>query len=155
MKTVIQLIFWCILVALAGCQPGNDQDVSPAVSSGSSDMTTTPDQSSNGTDTTGYKLVSQGTFVSNVHTTSGTVKLYEKAEKQLLVFENFKTDSGPDLRVYLAENTGVRNFIELTRLNNTGNFTLELPNDANPNTRRFVLIWCKAFSVLFGNAELK
>jgi len=153
MKTAIQLFFCILFATLIGCH--DNQGVSPTVSSGSSGMTPTPGQASNSPDTTGYRLVAQGAFMSNVHTTSGTVKLYEKAEKQLLVFENFKTDSGPDLRIYLAENTGVRNFIEISLLTNSGNFAFELPNDANPTTRRFVLIWCKAFSVLFGNAELK
>ena len=55
-----------------------------------------------------------------------------KPEKRTLVFTNFKTDGGPDLRIYLAENTDLRNFVELTKLNNSGNFTLDLPASIDP-----------------------
>ena len=96
-----------------------------------------------------------GTFESNVHATSGTVQVVETGGIRTLVFTNFRTESGPDLRIYLAENTSLRNFIEVSRLDKTGNFTVELPATANPTQQRYVLIWCKAFSVLFGNAELK
>jgi len=95
-------------------------------------------------------------FMSNIHPTSGSVSVSETGGKRTLVFTNFRTDGGPDLRIYLAENTGLRNFIEVSRLNSTsGNFSVELPANANPSQQRYVLIWCKAFSVLFGNAELK
>ena len=97
----------------------------------------------------------QGTFVNGVHAVSGTVKVVDTAGKRTLVFSNFKSDSGPDLRIYLAENTGLRNFIELSRLENSGNFSVDLPAQADPAKQRYVLIWCKAFSVHFGNAELK
>ena len=95
-------------------------------------------------------------FMSNVHTTSGTVNVVETGGKRTLVFTNFRTDGGPDLRIYLAENTGLRNFIEVSRLTSTsGNFSVELPAEADPTKQRYVLIWCKAFSVLFGSSELK
>ncbi len=95
-------------------------------------------------------------FMSNVHPTSGTVSVQTANGKQTLVFTNFRTDGGPDLRIYLAENTGLRNFIEVSRLTSTsGTFSVELPATADPARQRFVIIWCKAFSVLFGNAELK
>ena len=106
-------------------------------------------------DLTGQKLVSQGDFMSNVHPTSGMVKVYEKEGKRTLVFENFKSDTGPDLRIYLSEDKTNTNFTEIAKLTKTGNFFLELPTDLNANKQRFVLIWCKQFTVLFGNAELK
>lgn len=81
--------------------------------------------------------------------------VYEKAGGRTLVFTNFKTDGGPDLRIYVAENTDLRNFVELTKLSNSGNFSMDLPASIDPKKQRYVLIWCKAFSVLFGNAELK
>lgn len=96
-----------------------------------------------------------GQFVNNVHATSGTVKVTENAGRQTLVFTNFRTDGGPDLRIYLAENTGLRNFVEVSRLTQSGNFSVDLPAGADPAKQRYVLIWCKAFSVLFGSAELK
>jgi len=96
-----------------------------------------------------------GQFVNNVHATSGTVNVTENAGRQTLVFTNFRTDGGPDLRIYLAENTGLRNFVEVSQLTQRGNFSVDLPVGADPAKQRYVLIWCKAFSVLFGSAELK
>lgn len=100
-------------------------------------------------------LVSQGAFKNEGHPTSGIAKLYKKGNSYTLVFESFKSDQGPDLRIYLSADTGAKNFIELTELKNTGNFYLTLPDSAKADERKFVLIWCKRFSVLFGSAELK
>jgi hypothetical protein len=101
---------------------------------------------------------SLGTFMSAVHPTSGTVKvLDDKTDPNIkyLVFENFKTDAGPDLRVYLATDTRATGFIEVSRLDKTGNFTLTIPASADLAKQTQVLIWCKQFSVLFGYAALK
>lgn len=100
-------------------------------------------------------LVSQGTFKNGDHPTSGMAKLYKKGTTYTLVFDTFKTDEGPDLRIYLAEDTKATNFVELTELKNTGNFYLTLPDNAMVDKRTVVLIWCKRFSVNFGSAELK
>jgi hypothetical protein len=43
----------------------------------------------------------------------------------------------------------------VSRLENNGTFSVGLPAGADPSKQRFVIIWCKAFSVLFGSAELK
>jgi hypothetical protein len=106
-------------------------------------------------DVTGQKLVAQGEFMSNVHTTSGNVKVYEKDGKRTLVFENFKTDGGPDLRIYLSEDKAASKAIEVSNKVNLGDYFVELPSVADHKTQKFVLIWCKQYSVLFGNAELK
>lgn len=106
-------------------------------------------------DITGQKILVQGDFMSNVHPTSGNVKLYEKDGKRTLVFDNFKTDSGPDLRIYLSEDKAASKFVEVSNKVNLGNYFVELPAAADPKNQKYVLIWCKQFSVLFGNAELK
>lgn len=139
-----------LLGALAGC--GSKETVEPT---SSAPPLTAPVTVVATVDTVGRKLLYTGTFVGNVHPTSGTVSVYEKAGQRTLVFTNFKTDAGPDLRIYLAENVALRNFVELTLLNNSGNFTLTLPASIDVTKQKFVLIWCKGFSVLFGNAELK
>jgi hypothetical protein len=101
-------------------------------------------------------LVSQGAFKSSArYSTSGMAKLYKKDNTYTLVFESFKSDSGPDLRIYLSEDTGAKNFIELAELKNTGNFYLTLPDNAKVDERMFVLIWCKRFTALFGSAQLE
>ena len=106
-------------------------------------------------DLTGQAVLVQGAFVNGVHTVSGNVKVYEKAGKRTLVFSDFKTEGGPDLRIYLAEDAALTNFVEVSKLTATGSFFLELPDSANPVKQRTVLIWCKQFSVLFGSATLK
>lgn len=97
----------------------------------------------------------KGVFMNAVHPTSGTVKIVKDAAgNQFLSFENFKTDPGPDLRVYLAEDKAAKNFVEVAMLNKLGTFSLPLQADAKPEQRKYVLIWCRQFSVLFGSAEL-
>ena len=152
MKTLINFAFLLTMGLLAGCT-STEETIDPVSTTtvgtpGSLTMVAT-------TDTTGQTVLGRGAFVSNVHTTSGTVNVAEKGGKRLLTFTNFRTDAGPDLRIYLAENTSLRNFIEVSRLENSGNFSVELPAGADPTKQRYVLIWCKAFSVLFGSSELK
>ncbi len=104
------------------------------------------------------KPTATGTFVSGVHTTTGTVKLViddKDATKKYLVFENFKTDAGPDLRLYLAEDLKANGAIEVSATVNSGNFSVLIPTTANLDKQKSVLIWCKQFSVLFGSASLK
>jgi len=161
MKT--RLIFLSLAMGLLiGCRSTEDT-VEPAPTSSvtagtitpiTSTTTTTPGSTTNAF--TGLTPTTQGTFMNNIHSVVGTVNVFEKDGKRTLVFKDFKSDGGPDLRIYLAENTGLRNFIEVTKLeNSSGNFSVELPASADPSKQRYVLIWCKAFSVLFGNAELK
>lgn len=152
MKTslVFSLLFSGLLAA--GCQRDSEDVIAPV---GKPGMAVNLNDPSQVFDPTGQTLLGKGPFMGNVHPTSGEVKLYEKAGRRTLVFENFKTDGGPDLRIYLSETTGVLNFIEVAKLTASGSFFVELPAQAGPAKQRFVLIWCKAFSVLFGNAELK
>jgi hypothetical protein len=101
-------------------------------------------------------LLAQGTFMTNVHATSGTAKLYTEGAKKILVFENFKTDNGPDLRVYLSKATNNRDFKELGVLKSTtGNFSYDVDTTINTNDYKYVIIWCEDFSVLFGNSLLQ
>jgi len=105
--------------------------------------------------TTSSTLVAQSAFTSNAHPTSGTVKLYSQRDSKTLVFENFQTDNGPDLRVYLSTTTGNSNFIELGALKSTsGNFNYNVDSSINTSTYKYVLIWCEDFAVLFGNSKL-
>lgn len=96
------------------------------------------------------------TFVSNAHVTSGTVKIAKDANnKLLLLFENFKTDGGPDLRVWLSPNNSASTYQEVGLLKGTsGSFSYELGAAINYTTNNRVLIWCEDFSVLFGHAVL-
>ena len=102
---------------------------------------------------TGMVLASAN-FVSDRHPTSGTVKVIEDvAKKRFLVFENFKSDNGPDLRVWLSPNNNATPYQEVGVLKAvSGNFYYELSPSINYTTNNRVLIWCEDVSVLFGYA---
>lgn len=145
-----------MLGLLVGCTTTTEETIKPAPVTGTTPVASTTTTTPGNTTTVAMAGALQGMFMSNVHTTSGTVSVVETNGKRTLVFTNFRTDGGPDLRIYLAENTGLRNFIEVSRLTSTnGNFSVDLPAGADPAKQRYVLIWCKAFSVLFGSSELK
>jgi hypothetical protein len=98
----------------------------------------------------------QGAFAASAHPTSGTVKLSKDAAgKKYLVFTGFKTDAGPDLRVYLAEDLKATNFVEITNKVVDGTYQLDVASTIDTEKKRKVLIWCRQFSVLFGSADLK
>ena len=99
-----------------------------------------------------------GSFVNGVHTVSGTVKVVVSktdATKRSLVFENFKTEAGPDLYIYLAEDQKSTNYTEVIKLANTGSFTVDIPATAKLDKQKYVLVWCKQYTVLFGSAKLE
>lgn len=106
--------------------------------------------------TTGLTTIYQAAFTSGAHATSGTVKLSKDAAgKKYLVFDTFKTDAGPDLRVYLSEDLTATNFTEITNKVTNGTYQLDVAANLDTDKKRKVLIWCKSFSVLFGSADLK
>ena len=75
--------------------------------------------------------------------------------KQILRLEDFQSTNGPDLYVYLSTDKEATDFVNLGRLKaNIGNQNYEIPKETNLERYNQVLIWCKSFSVLFGNAEL-
>mgnify|MGYP003420073936 FL=1 len=101
-------------------------------------------------------VLATGSVTSSVHTSSGTVNIVKDAANKIyLVFENFKTDNGPDLRVWLSPNNSGTPYQELGLLKAaSGNFFYELDASVNYTSNNRVLIWCKQFSVLFGYAVL-
>lgn len=101
-------------------------------------------------------VISQGSFTNGAHVTTGIVKLSKDASgKRFLVFENFKTDSGPDIRIWAAEDRDAKNYVELSKTVQLGNYKIDVPSDYDATKKPHILIWCKAFSVLFGGAQLK
>ena len=98
-----------------------------------------------------------GTFVDGdwLHKTQGTVKVIPTDSGSVLRLESFKTTNGPDLYVYLATDDKASNFVNLGTLKgSSGNQNYEIPVEVDLSKYNKVLIWCKAFSVLFGTAEL-
>jgi hypothetical protein len=104
----------------------------------------------------GGTVIRTGGFLSNVHPTSGTVRYVTDNGRRYLVFENFRTDNGPDLRVYLSRAADLNDAQEVGKLTAaSGNFSYELAGHLDPLQYNYVLIWCRPFSVLFGHAVLR
>ena len=144
-----------IAMTILGC--ANSVEVEPNIVSQQNTTETGVNNSENMTmDFSGQKILLEGKFQTGVHTTSGTAKVYEdKSGKRTLVFDSFKTDSGPDLRIYIANDKAIANFTELSSKVENGNKFYEIPAKVDLNKQKFVVIWCKQFAVLFGHAELK
>ncbi len=103
-------------------------------------------------------VLKSGSFKNGVHTVSGMVKIIKVDDKNVLSFENFNTDNGPDLFVYMIKNSSgtpsENDFINLGSLKTTnGNFNYDIPANVNINDYQSVSIWCKSFSVKFGYAS--
>jgi hypothetical protein len=102
----------------------------------------------------------RGTFVSGEHTTTGTARTIKLANGQrVLTLTGFETDAGPDLRVRIVpgDNTdgGADGAVDLGALKgNRGDQQYDLPDGFKPREHT-VVIWCRAFSALFGSAAVK
>lgn len=101
-------------------------------------------------------LISMGSFINEVHPTSGTVKLYQNDSEYTLQIENLQSDNGPDLRVYISADKGIGNSISLGALKAvSGNFSYTFSRSNDINGKDQILIWCEDFNVLFGSAFLQ
>lgn len=104
-----------------------------------------------------------GEFMSRSHPTEGRVLvLNDGSEQRFLRFEDFRTDNGPDLNVWLSSappDASVRDFlndwIDLGDLKgNVGAQNYEIPPSVDLDRYSTVLVWCVRFSVAFGAAGL-
>jgi hypothetical protein len=91
------------------------------------------------------------------HHVRSMVKIYTLADgKSILRLEDFKSTNGPDVYVYLSTDKKASDSVNVGRLKgNIGNQNYEIPQDVDLSKYNLVLIWCRAFSVLFGSAELQ
>jgi hypothetical protein len=102
----------------------------------------------------------RGRFRSGEHPTSGTAHVVRlRGGGRVLTLTGFETSPGPDLRVRLVAGAGTDGgadgAIDLGALKgNRGDQQYRLPPEA-PRGGATVLIWCRAFSALFGAAELR
>ncbi len=99
-----------------------------------------------------------GTFEDGdwLHKTQGTARVVSIDSNNVLRLENFKTTNGPDLYVYLATDDKASDFVTLGKLKaSSGNQNYEIPEGTDLSKYNKVLIWCKAFSVLFETTNLK
>jgi Electron transfer DM13 len=89
----------------------------------------------------------------------GTATVIRRAASgRVLTLTHFAVNNGPDLRVYLAPGDGkdVGKHIDLGGLKgNKGNQKYDVPNDADLQKYRSVVIWCRSFTVAFARAQLR
>ncbi|HKI08509.1 MAG TPA: DM13 domain-containing protein [Nitrososphaeraceae archaeon] len=110
--------------------------------------------------TLAYTPLVIGNFVGvddGIHNAEGLAKVIRLDDASMILrFENFRATNGPDLYVYLATDNSASDFVDLGRLKgNIGNQNYEIPEGTDLSKHDTVLIWCKAFSVLFGSAKLE
>ncbi|MDP2691583.1 MAG: DM13 domain-containing protein [bacterium] len=104
----------------------------------------------------------QGMFneVDLIHKGSGLALIYpETSEGPILRLENFSVTRGPNLYVYLSRNGNISSSDQLGTYHDLGplksskgNQNYKLPS--NHSEFKSVVIWCKAFGVLFSSATL-
>jgi hypothetical protein len=101
-----------------------------------------------------------GSFVGvgdGIHNAEGIAKVIPLDDNNnILRLEGLMATNGPDLYVYLATDRSASDFVDLGRLKaNNGNQNYNIPLGTDLSKYDNVLVWCRAFSVLFGSAELK
>jgi hypothetical protein len=109
-------------------------------------------------------VLAQGEFVTQEHETTGTVRIIRLADGSRFVrLENFSTSDGPDLHVWVTDQTAGGSwekyddgrYVALGELKATGgNQNYPVPADADLAGLISVVIWCDRFNVAFGSAPL-
>ncbi|MEM7740767.1 MAG: DM13 domain-containing protein [Pseudomonadota bacterium] len=111
------------------------------------------------------EILSSGTFEnSRQHDGQGTATIVKLDDGRTVVrlSDDFRTDRGPDLKVWLVEDQVINasdvtdeNYLSLGGLRRArGAGEYEIPADVDVSNYREVVIWCRAFRVLFTSAEL-
>ena len=104
-----------------------------------------------------------GSFIDRSHPTQGSAMvLGDGSGQRFLRFEDFRTDNGPDLNVYLSTAPPDApagdfddDFVDLGDLKgNVGAQNYEIPAALDLDRYSTVAIWCVRFGVVFGAAEL-
>jgi hypothetical protein len=98
----------------------------------------------------------RGSFRSGEHATRGSARVIRlQSGRRVLTLTDFETSAGPDLRVRVARTGTTDGALDLGALKgNRGDQQYALPAGFRP-ARHTVLIWCRAFTALFGSARLE
>lgn len=110
-------------------------------------------------DTAGYFRYSEYNFISSAHSTTGSLIVFGNDERNpdtlMYYFKNFKTDSGPDLDVYISQELNPVNFTNIGDLKAfEGTFFYKIKNTPTISTSDFVIVWCVQANVNFGYADI-
>ena len=107
----------------------------------------------------------EGTWSKKKYSIKGSYKIvkYKNGDRYLILSKDFKTKSGPDLKIYftsksLPETNGKnasKNAYELVELKSVkSGQKFKIPDSINLSKYKTVLIHCEAYSVLWGGASL-
>lgn len=106
--------------------------------------------------------LASGSFASLEHETSGGAAIVDLADGgRRLTLTDLRTDNGPDLFVYLVPRRSnaegsIDGGVSLGRLKgNIGSQQYEIPSSVRLGEGASVVVWCRAFTVAFGVAELE
>jgi hypothetical protein len=107
--------------------------------------------------------VAEGVFGGRSHPGEGVASvLSDGSAQRFLRFEEFSTDNGPDLNVYLTvadadapEGEYDDDFVDLGNLKgNIGDQNYEIPPEVDLERYDTVVVWCVRFGVAFTTADL-
>jgi hypothetical protein len=102
------------------------------------------------------RVIAQGNFTPKAHDVKGKAVLIKEGDSYTLRFEDFETINGPDVNIYLVSDLSNKDIVDLGDIKATkGNVNYSVPAGTDITKYNKVLVWCKAFSVLFSYAELK
>lgn len=109
----------------------------------------------NGNMTANASVIAEGKFKGTSYDVEGKALLIKVDNKYILRLEDFESESGPGLYVYLSTSRNDNDIINLGKLKATkGNLNYDVPSNTNFDKYNYVLIWCEPFGVLFGSASL-
>ena len=152
-KKLFYLLLLCFIVA---CSKSGSDDANDllTVAEMMNEQSDNPDDSSGEDSGDDTSIEIMGEFMDGAHPTSGLVTL--NAERTELVIKDFKSDDGPILELYLANDVEATEYTTLWELQGLeGDFTYVVPEGINFETHNYVLVWCVEFSVSFGHAILE
>jgi len=104
------------------------------------------------------ETLAQGKFIGLLgHKAEGTARLVKIGDKYFVRLEDdFRVTNGPDLFVYFGKDGKYAEEARLGSLKgNIGGQNYEMPAGIDPLKYNEIWVWCRAFSVAFGKAELK
>ena len=134
-----------------------------AGSDGSTESSETGESGETETEDQGVRVAYVGSFGPRSHPAEGTAVVLTDGTQTFLRFDDdFATDNGPDLNVYLhtagpdaSVDDLVGDFIDLGDLKgNIGAQNFVIPGDVDLDRYSTVSVWCVRFRVVFGTAEL-
>ncbi|MFZ2682023.1 MAG: DM13 domain-containing protein [Patescibacteria group bacterium] len=101
-------------------------------------------------------ITSRANMIAMAHGVEGEALLVTAGDETFLRFENLKTINGPDLRIYLSSDLNADDIVDLGAIRATeGSVNYAIPAGTDLTKYTNVMIWCRAFGVLFSYAQFK